>query len=36
VYSGIYESREQAEAHRQELTALGITPSFWKHVTRKD
>jgi hypothetical protein len=36
VYSGIFRSREQAEAHRQELTTLGITPSFWKHVTRKD
>ena len=36
VYSGIFKSREQAEAHRQELTGLGITPSFWKHVTRKD
>jgi cell division protein FtsN len=36
VYSGIFRSREQAEAHRQELTGLGITPSFWKHVTRKD
>jgi cell division protein FtsN len=36
VYSGIFRSQEQAEAHRQELTGLGITPSFWKHVTRKD
>jgi cell division protein FtsN len=36
VYSGIFKSREQAEAHRQELAGLGITPSFWKHVTRKD
>jgi negative regulator of sigma E activity len=36
VYSGIFKSREQAEAHRQGLTGLGITPSFWKHVTRKD
>jgi hypothetical protein len=36
VYSGVFKSREQAEAHRQELTGLGITPSFWKHVTRKD
>jgi hypothetical protein len=35
VYSGVFRSREQAEAHRQELTGLGITPSFWKHVTRK-
>jgi cell division protein FtsN len=35
VYSGVFRSRDQAEAHRQELTGLGITPSFWKHVTRK-
>jgi hypothetical protein len=36
VYSGIFRTREQAEAHRQELTGLGITPSFWKHVTRRN
>jgi cell division protein FtsN len=36
VYSGVFKSQEQAEAHRQELTSLGIRPSFWKHVTRKD
>ena len=36
VYSGIFKSREQAEAHRQELIGLGITPSFWKHVTHRD
>jgi hypothetical protein len=36
VYSGQFESREEAEAHQQELTGLGITPSFWKHVTRRD
>ena len=36
VYSGVYKSRDQAEAHRQELIGLGITPSFWKHVTRRD
>jgi hypothetical protein len=36
VYSGVLRTREQAEAHRQELTGLGITPSFWKHVTRRD
>ena len=36
VYSGQFESREQAEAHRQELSGLGVTPSFWKHVTRRD
>ena len=27
---------EQAEAHRQELSGLGVTPSFYKHVTRSD
>jgi hypothetical protein len=36
VYSGRFGSRDEAEAHRQELTGLGITPSFWKHVTRRD
>jgi cell division protein FtsN len=36
VYSGQFGSRDEAEAHRQELTSLGITPSFWKHVTRRD
>ena len=36
VYSGQFESRDQAEAHRQELSGLGVTPSFWKHVTRSD
>jgi cell division protein FtsN len=36
VYSGRFGSREEAEAHRQELAGLGITPSFWKHVTRRD
>ena len=36
VYSGQFESRDEAEAHQQELTGLGITPSFWKHVTRRD
>jgi hypothetical protein len=35
VYSGIFRTQEQAEAHRQELTGLGVTPSFWKHVTRE-
>jgi negative regulator of sigma E activity len=34
VYSGQFETREQAEAHRQELSGLGVAPSFWKHVTR--
>jgi hypothetical protein len=36
VYSGLFGTEEQAEAHRQELAGLGVTPSFWKHVTRKD
>jgi hypothetical protein len=36
VYSGVFETREQAEAHLQELAGLGVTPSFWKHVTRRD
>ena len=36
VYSGQFGSRDEAEAHRQELTGLGVTPSFWKHVTRRD
>jgi SPOR domain len=36
VYSGRFGSREEAEAHRRELTSLGVTPSFWKHVTRRD
>jgi hypothetical protein len=34
VYSGRFETREQAEAHMQELSGLGVGPSFWKHVTR--
>jgi cell division septation protein DedD len=36
VYSGQFETREQAEAHRQELSGLGVTPSYYKHVTRSD
>ena len=36
VYSGLFESREQAEVHLQELAGLGVTSSFWKHVTRRD
>jgi hypothetical protein len=36
VYSGVFETREQAEAHLQELAGLGETDSFWKHVTRRD
>ena len=34
VYSGLFKSEEQAEAHRQELLGLGVDPSFRKHVTR--
>jgi SPOR domain len=36
VYSGQFETPEQAEAHRQELSGLGVTPSFYKHVIRSD
>jgi len=36
VYSGVFGSREQAEAHLQVLAGLGVTNSFWKHVTRRD
>jgi cell division septation protein DedD len=36
VYSGQFGSRDEAEAHLQELRSLGITSSFWKHVTRRD
>jgi SPOR domain len=34
VYSGQFDSREQAEAHSQQLAGLGITERFLKHVTR--
>ena len=36
VYSGLFRTEEQAEAHRQELLGLGVTPSYRKHVTRND
>jgi cell division septation protein DedD len=36
VASGQFASREEAEAHQQELAGLGVSPSFWKHVTRSD
>jgi hypothetical protein len=36
VYSGVFETREEAEARMQELAGLGVTKSFWKHVTRRD
>jgi SPOR domain len=35
VYSGRFDTQEQAEAHRQELLGLGLTNGYWKHVTRK-
>jgi hypothetical protein len=34
VYSGLYRTREEAEARIQELAGLGITERYWKHVTR--
>jgi hypothetical protein len=34
VYSGLYDSRKEAEARIQELAGLGITERYWKHVTR--
>jgi hypothetical protein len=34
VYSGQFDSREQAEAHSLELAGLGIIDQYWKHVTR--
>jgi hypothetical protein len=34
VYSGQFKTREEAEAHLQELEQLGISDRFWKHVTR--
>jgi hypothetical protein len=36
VYSGRFETEEEAEAHQQELTGLGVGPSYEKHVTRRD
>jgi hypothetical protein len=36
VCSGVFESREQAEAHLRELAGLGVTSTFLKHVTRRD
>ncbi len=34
VYSGLYDSRDEAEAHLQELAGRGITERFYKKVTR--
>ena len=34
VYSGLFRTSDDAQAHLEELAKLGITKSFWKHVTR--
>ena len=34
IYSGRFDSRDEAEAHELELAQRGITDAFWKHVTR--
>lgn len=34
VYSGLFRTSADAEAHLDELAKLGVTNSFWKHVTR--
>jgi cell division protein FtsN len=34
VYSGLFQSEEEAEAHREQLRQLGITESFVKSVKR--
>ena len=34
VYSGLFQTSADAEAHLNELAQLGVTNSFWKHVTR--
>ena len=34
VYSGVFETEEQAKAHIQELAGIGITDCFHKLVTR--
>jgi len=36
VYSGVFETEEQAEAHLQELGQLGVTERFVKSVKRTD
>jgi SPOR domain len=36
VYSGVFETEEQAEAHMQELDGLGITERYVRDVTRSD
>jgi hypothetical protein len=34
VYSGLFQSEDEAEAHREQLRQLGITESFVKSVKR--
>jgi SPOR domain len=34
VYSGVFGSKDEADARIQELAGLGITERYWKHVTR--
>ena len=36
VYSGVFRTEEQAEAHMQELGQLGVTERFVKSVKRTD
>jgi len=36
VYSGVFKTEEEAEAHMQELSQLGITEQFVKSVKRAD
>ena len=36
VYSGIFETEDEAEAHMQELSQLGITEQFVKPVKQAD
>jgi SPOR domain len=36
VYSGLFQSEDEAEAHREQLRQLGITESFVKTVKRAD
>jgi hypothetical protein len=36
VYSGVFKTEEQAEAHMQELGQLGVTERFVKSVQRTD
>jgi cell division septation protein DedD len=36
VYSGVFRTEDEAEAHKQELSQLGITERFVKSVKRAD